>query len=271
MNKRLLLVLDLNGTLVLRSRSGRTVFHRPYLRTFLHYLAVASSDPEISGLSAIDLVVWSSARPHSVEMMVKDIFGPPLSLLAIWDRTHLGLSQKEYGEYRPRGVHSQTHMPGLVDGKVKVTKDLQKLWAAFPYHSSATTILLDDSARKARLQPYNHLCVSEYNHAIHKETEAALEAVQVGVGSPSRLDQTLLAVVGILEALRKESNIASWIRRGTLLDIASPCPADPGASAATKPEVAKLIHWWEEPDTIEFWIQAGRAVLQKLDINITDD
>jgi hypothetical protein len=96
MDKKLLLVLDLNGTLVLRSRSGRTVFHRPYLRTFLHYLSVASSDPKISGLSATEVVVWSSAQPHSVEKIVKDVFGPSSSLLAVWDRTYLGLSEEDY-------------------------------------------------------------------------------------------------------------------------------------------------------------------------------
>lgn len=162
-------------------------------------------------------------------------------------------------------------MPGLVDSKVQVTKDLQKLWAAFPHHSSATTILLDDSERKARLQPYNHLCISEYNQNMHKDTVALLEAVRVGVGSPYPLDRTLLAVVGILETLRKESDIASWIHRGKLLGTASSCPVDAEASAATKPEVAKFISWWERPDIMEFWIQAGCAVLQKLDINITCD
>jgi len=100
MHKTLLLVLDLNGTLVLRSRSGNTVFHRPYLSTLLHYLSATSRDPTISGLSAIEVVVWSSARPHSVEKMVKDVFGPSSSLLAIWDRTHLGLSKQEYGTHR---------------------------------------------------------------------------------------------------------------------------------------------------------------------------
>jgi len=96
MDKKLL-VLDLNGTLVLRSRSGSTVSYRPYLRTLLHYLSVVSRDPKISGLSATEVIVWSSARPHSVEKMVKDIFGPSSFLLATWDRTHLGLSEVDYG------------------------------------------------------------------------------------------------------------------------------------------------------------------------------
>ena len=46
MDRRLLLVLDLNGTPVLCSRRGSTVFHRPYPRTFLRYLSVASSEPK---------------------------------------------------------------------------------------------------------------------------------------------------------------------------------------------------------------------------------
>lgn len=96
MGKRLLLVLDLNGTIVLRSNSGSTVFFRPYLRAFLHYLSVASRDPKISGLSAIEVVIWSSAQPQSVEKVVKDVFNPSSLLLAIWDRTHLGLSEEDY-------------------------------------------------------------------------------------------------------------------------------------------------------------------------------
>lgn len=90
-------MLDLNGTLVLRSRSGRTTFHRPYLRTLLHYLSLASSDPTIS---PIEVVVWSSARPHSVEKMVNDVFGSSSSLLATWDRTHLGLTLEDYSAHR---------------------------------------------------------------------------------------------------------------------------------------------------------------------------
>ncbi|SRR5258706_5612047 len=96
MDKRLLLVLDLNGTIVLRSNSGSTVFYRPYLRTFLHYLSVASRDPKISSLSATEVAIWSSAQPRSVEKIVKDVFGPSSLLLAIWDRTHLGLSKKDF-------------------------------------------------------------------------------------------------------------------------------------------------------------------------------
>lgn len=153
---------------------------------------------------------------------------------------------------------------------MQVTKDLRRLWAVFPHHSSATTILLDDSATKARLQPNNHLCVSDYNRAMHKETKTALEAVQAGVEPPTQPDQTLLAVIGVLETLRKESDIASWIRCGSLFNFASSCQSHPEPSAAREPgpEVAKPIFWWKQPDIMEFWIRAGQAALQKLEINV---
>jgi hypothetical protein len=103
---------------------------------------------------------------------------------------------------------------------------------------------------------------------MHKRTRAALEAVQAGVESPMQLDQSLLAVIGILETLKKESDIASWIRCGSLFKVTSSCPSHAEASVATEPEVAKLTFWWEEPDTMEFWIRTGRAVLRELEIDL---
>jgi hypothetical protein len=102
---------------------------------------------------------------------------------------------------------------------------------------------------------------------MHREANAALEAVQAGVETPTQLDQTLLAVVGILETLRKEPDIASWIGRGSLLNLPSSGPSRE-ASAVTEPEVARLTSWWEQPGTMEFWIREGRAILQKLEIDV---
>ena len=106
---------------------------------------------------------------------------------------------------------------------------------------------------------------------MHKETKAALEAVQAGVESPMQLDQSLVAVIGVLETLRNEPDIASWIRRGSLFNVASSRPSHATASTTTEPKVADLASWWEEPDTMEFWIRTGRAVLQELEINLKID
>ena len=127
---RKLLVLDLNGTLLLRSaHSGRrappfpysrilhsngdydpsstgprtiprstylppaprTVYPRPYLPSFLAYIFHPTT------LQWLDTMVWSSAQPFSVNDMVDKCFGTyKEGLKAIWARDTLGLSHDEY-------------------------------------------------------------------------------------------------------------------------------------------------------------------------------
>lgn len=115
---RKLLVLDLNGTLCLRaahkrpkgvkqpptqspaeSSQGsdrlRVVHPRPYMRTFCAYLFAESTR------AWLDVMVWSSARPHSVDNMVEACFGGRrrAALVAVWARDTLGLSVERYSEY----------------------------------------------------------------------------------------------------------------------------------------------------------------------------
>ena len=124
---RKLLVLDLNGTLLLRSnqkgRRGapplpysriyddsstvprtsprfntfpalRTVYPRPYLPSFCAYIFHPTN------LQWLDTMVWSSAQPHSVNDMVDKCFGSYKDgLKAIWARDTLGLSYNQYREY----------------------------------------------------------------------------------------------------------------------------------------------------------------------------
>lgn len=109
---RKLLVLDLNGTLLLRSaHSGRrgppfpfsrvhhqpalrTIYPRPYLPSFCAYIFHPTT------LQWLDTMVWSSAQPHSVNDMVDKCFGSyKEGLKAIWARDTLGLSSDEYCEY----------------------------------------------------------------------------------------------------------------------------------------------------------------------------
>jgi len=48
-----------------------------------------------------------------------------------------------------------------------------------------TTLLMDDSPRKAELQPYNHLCVKEYSNVIRNRDLASLLMERARVKSPS--------------------------------------------------------------------------------------
>lgn len=202
----------------------------------------------------------------------------------------------------------------FVARKAQTTKNLEKPWADLCVsrtdneqsnrHSARSTLLLDDSPLKARLQPYNHVCLPEYDgrrrtHDValatylnavdvlrgengtrspecspieplskdvkgnpdeenlkkRKGRSPSFEAVgcpdPIGssIGSPSdsdthplkhmkkrkkkqlrtlhesvdqhacpegKFDDTLLAVIGILDAAMMQSNIAGWIMDGGL-------------------------------------------------------
>ncbi|PPQ95423.1 hypothetical protein CVT26_008443 [Gymnopilus dilepis] len=176
-SSRKMIVLDLNGSLLVRSphkkanpyadhsqpRGLRSVHPRPYLAAFVSYIL----HPETK--KWLDTMVWSSAQPHSVDDMVQTCFKQRRNeLKAVWARDTLGLSGDEYHK------------------KTQTTKDLEKPWAvlsALPpshraqspssrptspsrtqtqLHSAKSTLLVDDSPLKAILQPWNHLCIKEY-------------------------------------------------------------------------------------------------------------
>ena len=98
---RKLLVLDLNGTLLLRSKPGYTIHPRPYMSSFRSYLFHQSVKPWL------DVMVWSSARPDNVHKMVTWCFESHRDeLKATWARDTLGLSKADYCEY-----NTLTHLP----------------------------------------------------------------------------------------------------------------------------------------------------------------
>ncbi|EJD00649.1 uncharacterized protein FOMMEDRAFT_170016 [Fomitiporia mediterranea MF3/22] len=173
---RKLIILDLNGTLLLRLRSVGAVYPRPYMPSFRDFLL----HPETR--KWLDIMVWSSAQRHNVERMVRRCFfdrssNPAIrdaerrrneeekqdseiqdewegKFIAVWARDTLGLSRSEYSR------------------KVQTTKDLEKPWSELPgEHSARSTLLLDDSPKKARLQPYNHVCIGEYTPVLREQSQ----------------------------------------------------------------------------------------------------
>lgn len=135
-----------------------------------------------------------------------------------------------------RPVHSPA-----IGRKVQTVKNLEKLWEGLgalsdgePTFSERDTILLDDSALKAHMQPYNHLIVPEYEGKMRRADLAALDQIRKDPGprpgepgragssveevaDEPRVDQTLLAVVGILDEAAMQDNVCGWIRAGGLL------------------------------------------------------
>ncbi|KII90450.1 hypothetical protein PLICRDRAFT_52190 [Plicaturopsis crispa FD-325 SS-3] len=245
---RKLLIMDLNGTLVIRltSNGKRVAKPRAYMPSFRRYIFAPQTR------EWLDAMVWSSAQPRNVSDMVEKSFGAlKEQLLAVWGRDTLGLSEHDYNR------------------KIQTTKDLTTPWTKLPLsteggsssqaHSALTTLLLDDTPLKAFLQPYNHICIKEYDTALRKndlwvheegvwieeedskeKTRRSLYEVHVKEASnkkrkrgkkiiPPQLsplrklldphkqfDPTLLAVIGILDTIKLQSNVAGWIRDGGL-------------------------------------------------------
>lgn len=239
-----------------------------------------------------------------------------------------------------------------------------------PYiqHSAQTTLLLDDSPLKAQLQPYNHVCIKEYDSALRrgdletlgkelaKATAGVHEVEEDGAGrkkrkrkekkdkahkkadpeplgvdrsssftssspessispapasdsqltavecdeSTGKYDETLLAVIGVLDTIKAEDNVAGWIRAGGLWgphpppalsppdEVSSPSSEpSPMAPAATStgndvtqdpaqmskkdgegnevPE-GQTPMWFDHEPTFRHWVSQGREAVERLGI-----
>ena len=182
--QRLLLVLDLNGTLIYRQRASSKYSPRPSLQPFLDYCFANHS-----------VMIWSSATPSNVSAVCAQIFSLARrrELLGEWDRDTLDLSNVEYYE------------------KTQVYKRLDRIWDNVALRNShpdaergvrwgqANTLLLDDSVLKAQAQPYNLVKVPEFTR-------------------PGRYDQqgesqeVLGQVVAYLEEARRYENVSAFVR-----------------------------------------------------------
>ena len=144
--KKLLVVLDLNGTLLVRPNrmKPREFTIRPGVHQLLDYL-----------FNHHLVMVYSSARPENVEAMVDALVSKKRAkaLAAIWGRDKLELTPEQYNE------------------KVQVYKRLDKVWeddriqATCPGKqrwNQTNTVLVDDSHLKALSQPHNLILVTEF-------------------------------------------------------------------------------------------------------------
>jgi hypothetical protein len=156
--QHLLIVIDLNGTLLYRPNKKRPQnFHmRPHAQSFLKYC-----------VTTFTVVIWSSARPENVAAMCNTILTPEIRsrVAAIWGRDKFGLTKADY------------------DLRVQCYKRLSKLWqapniaASHPmYHqgyrwNQQNTVLIDDSREKARTEPHNLIEVPEWFGDLHERDD----------------------------------------------------------------------------------------------------
>jgi hypothetical protein len=192
--RKLLVLLDLNGTLVYRHGPNRQLMvKRPGVDRFLEYL-FSNHAP----------MIFTSATSRSAQKMAKELLTPQQygDLVAIRTREHLGLNQEQYRN------------------KVQVYKDLRGVWSHDQVKWSgqhmgvvwdaSNTVLIDDSIIKAKSHPHSLIQVSEFvepgegqgkkNKQGRRDWEAQERAV-------------LESVEAKLEELRWQVNVTHLIRQ----------------------------------------------------------
>lgn len=183
-------------------------------------------------------------------------------------------------------VKSSSHAACLASSSLvtRPTKAADGKWEPGRGFGPHNTLLIDDSPDKARLQPYNHLCVPEFGARqanVAERERNRLRAAHKGqqeVKLSEELDTVLLQTIGVLEHARHQTNIAAWIRSGGLGYYAGQSLFDSAlsssffAKADSAREVAEEVGLrFNEPipeRTQKFWEQEGRAALERHKIAI---
>ncbi|KAL8772576.1 MAG: hypothetical protein Q9209_002237 [Squamulea sp. 1 TL-2023] len=180
----LLLVLDLNGTLLYRPKASSAYKPRPSLSSFLSHV-----------ISNYKVLIWSSAKSQNVTGICSQIFTKAQRklLLGEWARDTLDLTPAQYS------------------AKVQVYKRLDRIWSTdriqrtHPDFQNGqrwgqwNTLLLDDSVLKSSAQPYNAVVVPEFTkNGVTEEVDGT---------------EVLGQVVAYLETARMWDNVSSFVRK----------------------------------------------------------
>lgn len=188
--QHLLLVLDLNGTLLHRRHASPNYTARPFLAEFLAYCFANHS-----------LLIWSSATPSNVKIICGNLFQPEQrsALLGEWGRDTLDLTAEQYIT------------------KIQVYKRLDRIWehpilsATHPLAHQGhrwcqqNTLLIDDSAMKASAQPHNLVQIPEFFKGLRDKSKSKRSRTKV-----SRF--TLEQVVEYLEEARRWGDVSAFSR-----------------------------------------------------------
>ena len=147
--KPLLIISDLNGTLILRKKVGTTTFtRRPSLSSFLEYLFANHT-----------VMFWTSMRTVNMQAVLDSALTKTQrdQCAAMWGREMLGLSLTDLN----RKVQVYKRL-----GEVWKNEEIQKKhpdYAKGGRWNQRNTVLIDDSVEKARGQPWNLVNIPELN------------------------------------------------------------------------------------------------------------
>ncbi|XDG02176.1 hypothetical protein ABKA04_001791 [Annulohypoxylon sp. FPYF3050] len=145
----ILLVIDLNGTLLFRpdKKAPRDFIARPHARQFLSYC-----------LRTFKVVFWSSARLMNVGSMVGDLVASHQydDIAAIMGREHFGLTEVDFLKRVMCYKRLTTVWKDKVIQSHHPEAGLGKVW------DQSNTVLIDDSLEKGRSEPHNIIQIPEF-------------------------------------------------------------------------------------------------------------
>jgi len=197
----LLVISDLNGTLLYRKGKGTTSYkERPGLDNFLRYIFLTRSPKSTQpgrDAGTIHPMIWTSAQPETCKALVKSLLSPKHKedCVAIWARDTLRLTPSQYRN------------------KTQVYKRLEWVWSDESIQKThprrhrgerwdqTNTLLIDDSIIKALAQPYNLINLPEFD-----------SPAVVAEASLSDEEAVLAQVVAYIDEARWWSNVSTYVK-----------------------------------------------------------
>lgn len=112
------------------------------------------------------------------------------------------------------------------EARARTSAKLDDVYGAmltYPY-GPHNTLLLDDSASKARCQPHHHICVADYDAERARAYQHYMD--HPDDADAADLDDVLLQCVGLLEELTDVDDIPAWIAAGHAAALAASGPSE---------------------------------------------
>lgn len=229
----LLVILDLNGTLIYRKS-------RKYPPSFAKRAGVDEFLDAL--LKRYKVMIWSSSQPHTVKGICEKLFPAEKrkELVVEWGRDMFGLSKSQYSAktqvYKKLKVvwssqAVQASYPGAAQsqpqhrgGKPKGNKQKVRRW------DQSNTILIDDSKLKALTEPWNILEIPEFTNAPEVDESDIFPSVLSRLETLSSYDD-VSKVFKLWESNPKDPSIISPNNNLTPVDTQATLQSEPPSTS----------------------------------------
>lgn len=150
-------------------------------------------------------------------------------------------------------------------------------------YNEKTTVLLDDSPLKSMHQPWSQVVIPEYDRPEFSDARKAaqhLEMITSNDATPNAndgssepgMDNILLGVIGILEAMRGVDNVPAWVRAGHI-NTPQNIRKDPDPSQTITlddlPSHESFVPWFKDAAAHIYWVERGRQALARRGIPVS--